>query len=141
MFDVVKQFQWLKIQMSTQFSPAVGVSVPYFICEWRFMLMNHMLKSIINLLWHVVLKIDTKKSHCTLQQFAELLSTMVLTDVVLVMGTWVGCHRLVVLLERKTYIHELGQLTILDTIDTVSNPRGSILCTSYYLKHYITFFR
>ena len=38
MFDVVKQFQWLKIQMSTQFSPAVGVSVPYFICEWRFML-------------------------------------------------------------------------------------------------------
>lgn len=48
---------------------------------------------------------------------------------------WVA-NRLVVLLEKKTYIHDLGQLTILDTIDTVSNPRGSILCTFYYLKHF-----
>ena len=34
-------------------------------------------------------------------------------------------NRLVVILERKTYIHDLGQLNILDTIDTVPNPRGS----------------
>ncbi|XP_024379631.1 autophagy-related protein 18b isoform X1 [Physcomitrium patens] len=32
--------------------------------------------------------------------------------------------RLVVVLERKTYIHDLGQLTILHTIDTVSNSRA-----------------
>lgn len=32
--------------------------------------------------------------------------------------------RLVAVLERKTYIHDLGQLTILHTIDTVSNARA-----------------
>ncbi len=32
--------------------------------------------------------------------------------------------RMVVVLERKTYIHDLAQLTVLDTIDTISNPRG-----------------
>ncbi|CAM6040989.1 unnamed protein product [Sphagnum compactum] len=32
--------------------------------------------------------------------------------------------RMVVVLERKTYIHDLAQLTVLETIDTISNPRG-----------------
>jgi hypothetical protein len=32
--------------------------------------------------------------------------------------------RMVVVLERKTYIHDLAQLTVLDTLDTISNPRG-----------------
>jgi autophagy-related protein 18 len=31
---------------------------------------------------------------------------------------------MVVVLERKTYIHDLAQLTVLDTLDTISNPRG-----------------
>lgn len=33
-------------------------------------------------------------------------------------------NRLVVVLERKTYIHDLGSLTLLHTIDTVPNVRG-----------------
>jgi hypothetical protein len=53
---------------------------------------------------------------------------------------------LVVVLERKTYIHDLGQLTILHTIDTVSNARGPLTytCEAYHempavAKHSVSF--
>jgi hypothetical protein len=55
----------------------------------------------------------------------KYLRTIPLFSLIRALGMVCGAKdRMVVVLERKTYIHDLAQLTVLETIDTISNPRG-----------------
>eukprot|EP00959_Pyramimonas_sp_CCMP1952_P033016 692687-Pyramimonas_sp.AAC.1 len=47
------------------------------------------------------------------------------------------CFRLVVILERRAFIHDLNTLELLDTLETAPNPKGICALSTDSAHHYL----